>query len=357
MELAELGVPRPQDHERVVLITDRVSGLEALVAIHSTALGPAFGGCRMRPYRNRQEALRDVLRLSRAMTLKSAFARLPFGGGECVVIGDPSTAKTKALLLALGRGLNALGGANLTSDDSGTSVLDMDLLRRVIPFARGLPQPDGTACPAAAYGTFQAIRAAASHRFGSPDLAGRAIAVQGLGALGLRLCRYLAEAGAILKVSDLDPARVALAVAELQAIAVSPDRILAEPADVLSPNALGGIFNDTTVPLVRAPVIAGAANNQLQARRHGQALQRRGITFVPDFAANVGGVIDVAMEGPGYSCDRVLAACDRIFDNVHELLSLAGASGAAPFLLAEEMAKARIRNARAQPPLVAGSAR
>jgi leucine dehydrogenase len=332
-------------HERVVRISDAASGLDAIVAIHSTALGPAFGGCRMKPYRSRDEALRDALRLSRAMSLKTAFAGLPFGGGKCVVIGSPATQKSEALLLALGQALNELGGTYLTADDSGTSVMDMEVMRRVTPYARGLPQANGAACPAAAYGTYLAIKAAVAHRFGRGDLAGVHVAVQGLGALGLRLCRYLHEAGCRLTVSDTDPVRVAMAVAEFGAQAVAPEEIMSVGADVLSPNALGGVINDDTVPLIRAPVVAGAANNQLHLPRHGIGLYRRGITLVPDFVANVGGVIDVALEGPGYSEGRVLEACGDIYGNVAGLLAEADRVGVAPFVLAERMALDRIAGA------------
>lgn len=352
VSVRQIGANLHTGHESLYAVRDAASGLDALIAIHSTALGPAFGGCRMRPYPSRQAALRDALRLSHAMTRKAAMAGLPFGGGKCVVIGDPATQKTEALLLALAEAIHSLGGAYLTADDSGTTVRDMELMRRVTPHARGLVMATGQACPAAAYGTFMAIQAAVAHRFGRTDLKGRRIAVQGLGQLGMALCAYLAEAGARLFVADALAERVEMARRAFGAVAVPTDQILSCPADVLSPNAYGGVISAAVVDRIRAPIVAGGANNQLVSSHLGEALHRRGILFVPDYVANVGGVIDVAMEGPGYSPDKVLRACESIFQTTARLLTQARRLGLAPAALADRMAADRVaQSARGQSPL------
>ena len=336
--LTELGTALHSAHERVYALTDRATRLEAFIAIHSTARGPAFGGCRMRTYPSRQAALRDALRLSQAMSRKAALAQLPFGGGKCVVMADPKTQKTEALLLALAEGIDRLGGAYLTADDSGTTVRDMEVLRRVTPHARGLVMPSGDACPAAAHGTFMAIQAAVRFRFGRFDLRGRRIAVQGLGALGMVLCDYLARAGADLIVADVVPERVQQAVRNFGAKAVSPDEILSVQADVLSPNAFGDVICDATLPEIRAAIVVGGANNQLRGPRHGEALHRRGILYVPDYVANAGGLIDVSMEGPDYDSARVLRRCESIYHTTLRLLNDADRKGISPSRLADQMA-------------------
>lgn len=340
--LTELGTALRPEHERVFAVSDGATGLQAIIAIHSTARGPAFGGCRMRPYPSGRAALRDALRLSQAMSRKAALAGLPFGGGKCVVLGDPETCKSEALLRALGQAIDRLGGAYLTADDSGTTVQDMEVLRRVTPHARGMPLPSGEACPAAAFGTFMAIQAAMTHRFGRCDLGGRRIAVQGLGALGMRLCAYLAAAGADLYVADTRLERVQQAVWDFGAEAVPVERILSMEADVLSPNAFGDVICDATVPLIRAPIVVGGANNQLRGPRHGLALHRRGIVYVPDYIANAGGLIDIAMEGPGYAPDRVLRACETIYHTTARLLREADRLDLAPSQLADRIAAERI---------------
>lgn len=342
VDIAELGPPRSSGHERIFSIADRATGLMAYVAVHDTTLGPAFGGCRMRNYPSRFAALRDAMRLAQAMTCKSAMAGLDFGGGKCVVMGDPARHKTDALLLALAQGIHQLGGIYHTADDSGTSVRDMEVMRRVTPFARGLALPSGKACPAAAYGAFLAIQAAVAHCFGRSDLMNRRIAVQGLGELGMRLCAYLAEAGARLIVADTRADRADQAARDFGAQVVLPEDILSCPADVLSPNAYGGVINDATVPRFRARIIAGAANNQLRFAHHGEALRQRGILFVPDYVVSAGGVIDVAQEGPGYSPALVLRACEAIYQTTARLLRDADRAGLAPSTLADQTVARRI---------------
>jgi leucine dehydrogenase len=341
IHLTELGPTLRSGHERVVLVTDGATGLRAFIAIHSTARGPAIGGCRIRAYPSQHAALRDALRLSGAMSRRAAFAGLPFGGGACVVMANPAM-KTDAMLRALGEAVHRLGGNFIITADSGTDVLDLEVIRGVTPYARGLPMTSGEACPAAAYGTFLALQVAVSHRYGKPGLAGRRIAVQGLGKVGMRLCGYLAKAGARLVVADPNADRVAQAASEFDATGVTVRRILSVKADVLTLNAFGDVICDAVLPTLRAPVIVGAANNQLRAPRHGIALDRRGILFVPDYVANAGSLIDVAMEGPGYSPERVLRACESIWHHTARLLCEADLLGVAPSDLAERTAAERM---------------
>lgn len=340
--LTELGTSCRSGHERVVAISDPATGLQAFVAIHSTARGPAFGGCRMKAYPSRGAALRDALRLSQAMSRKAALAGLPFGGGKCVVLANPETQKTDDLLRALARAIDRLEGSYLTADDSGTSVRDMEVMRAVTPYARGLPLPTGEACPAAAYGTFLALKAAVAHRYGRSDLGGCRVAVQGLGNLGMRLCEYLAEAGATLIVADPRHDRADEAVRRFGATVVPADRILSVAAEVFSPNAFGDVICDASLPRIRAGLVVGGANNQLRSARHGLALHQRGILYVPDYVANAGGLIDIAMEGPAYRPSDVLRACQSIQHTTSRLLREAEQSGLAPSELADRIAADRM---------------
>lgn len=342
-----------QDHEQVVFVCDPATGLRAIIAVHSTARGPAFGGCRMWPYAGDEEALRDVLRLSAGMTLKAAVMGLPFGGGKSVIIGDPARDKTPELLHAMGRAVHALGGRYLMADDVGTTVRDMAVIRDVTPHARGLADAVGDPCPATAWGVFQGMLAAAEHAFGSADLAGRIVAVQGLGSVGMRLCHYLHAAGARLVVSDIDPRRVETAAALFGAAAVAPDRILSVEADVLSPNALGAVLDDTSIPAIRARVVCGAANNQLAESRHGEALHRHGILYAPDFVVNAGGLIDVAHEGPGYDPAAVLRDCERIRTVAAELFQRAARADRPTAEVALDMAAENLPGRPSEPRLAA----
>lgn len=331
-----------QDHEQVVFVRDPATGLRAIIAVHSTARGPACGGCRMWPYATEEEALRDALRLSAGMTLKAAVMGLPFGGGKSVIIGDPARDKTPELLHAMGRAVHGLGGRYLTADDVGTTVGDMAVIRQVTPYARGLAGADGAPCPATAWGVYQGMLAAVEHAFGSPDLAGRTVAVQGLGSVGLRLCGFLHAAGAKLLVGDIEPARVEAACRRFGATAVEPGAILGTEADVLSPNALGAVLDDRSIQHIRARVVCGAANNQLAESRHGEALHRRGILYAPDFVVNAGGLIDVAHEGTGYDPAAVLRDCERIRRIAAEVFQRAAREGRPTAVVALDMAAAAL---------------
>jgi len=286
-------------HEEIYRVEEPSVGLLGFIAVHSTRLGPAAGGLRMRPYASDAEALTDVQRLSEGMTYKNAAAGLPLGGGKAVIIGDPGTEKTPALLRAFGRAIQSLDGRYITAEDMGMSPADMGILAEETSCAAGLADGEfasGDPSPITARGIFNAIRTARAHKHGSPDLAGVTVAVQGLGHVGWYLCKFLHEAGAKLVVTDIDQARVEQAIAEFGARAVPLAGIYAAEADVFAPCAIGGILNADTIPQLKADIVAGGANNQLASAGDGAALHARGILYAPDFVANGGGIINVATE-------------------------------------------------------------
>lgn len=337
------------EHEQVSFFHDAASGLRAIVVIHNTVRGPALGGCRMHPYPSDQDALTDALRLARAMSCKNAVAGLPFGGGKSVIIGDPRRDKTPALLRAMARCVDSLGGRYIAADDVGTTVRDMELMRTVTRHAAGMADENGEPCPATAWGVFHAMRAVARHAFDRDSLRGLRVAVQGLGSVGFKLSEILSAHGARLQVADLDAQRVARAVEKWGAQPMLCSEILGVAADILAPCAMGGVINDVSIPQLRCRAIVGAANNQLAAPEHADALADAGILYAPDFVVNAGGVIDVAHEGIGYDPQRVLAACESIHDTVASLLECAQDRGVTPLQVAEDLAAERLRRGRAWP--------
>ena len=346
-EAAVFHHPDCDDHEQVLFARDVSAGLRAIVAVHSTVLGPAFGGCRMWPYRDETEALTDALRLARGMTYKAAICALPYGGGKSVILSDARQAKTPALLEAMGRVVERLGGRYIIADDIGTSLDDLRIMRGVTAHTAAATLAAGQPLPVTACGVFQAIRAAVAHALGRADLEGLRVAVQGLGNVGLPLCRQLAAAGATLIVTDLDPARAALAMQTLGAVAVEPDAIYAQAADVFAPCALGAVLNDRTIPQLGAKIVCGGANNQLAAARHATTLAARGILFVPDYIANAGGVIDFHQERIGDDTpDAVLGAVARIHEITRDVLKRAARAGETPLAVADEIVLGRLAAAR-----------
>ena len=329
------------NHEVVAFGRDVASGLRCIVAIHNTVRGPALGGTRMWNYETEDQAITDALRLSRGMTYKAAVANLPYGGGKAVIIGDPRTQKTEALLLAYGRFVESLNGRYITAEDVGTTVADMDIVRQETGYARGLSAGHGNPSPATAYGVFMAIRAAVRYRFGGDDLSNLTVAVQGLGNVGSRLCAYLAEAGARLIVADVRKEAVRKAVRELGASSVAPEEIFEAQADVFAPCALGAVINDDTIPRLKADIVVGAANNQLAEPHHGEQLRRRGILYAPDYVANAGGLYDVAYEGTGMSSDEVLKPVASIGDTLIDIFARADAAKVATNVVADRIAEAR----------------
>ncbi|MEL0435873.1 Glu/Leu/Phe/Val family dehydrogenase [Phycobacter sp. K97] len=286
-------------HEAIYRVENAASGLTGFIAIHSTQLGPAAGGLRMRPYESEAQALEDVRRLSEGMTYKNAAAGLPLGGGKAVIIGDPATQKTPEMLRAFGRAIHSLTGRYITAEDMGMSPADMGILAEETPFVAGLASGEfasGDPSPITARGIFNAIRTARAHKAGSAGLSGVTVAVQGLGHVGWHLCRLLRDAGAKLIVTDVDASRLEKAKAEFDARPVATTKIYSVQADIFAPCAVGGILNAETIPQLRVGIVAGGANNQLATSEDAQALQARGILFAPDFIANGGGIINVATE-------------------------------------------------------------
>ena len=328
------------DHEEVWKIADPKTGLTGFIALHSTALGPAAGGLRMRPYATPQEALEDVLRLSRGMTYKNAAAGLPLGGGKAVIIGDPARDKTPELLRAMGRAVDRLQGRYWTAEDMGMSPADMRVIRSETGFVAGLEDGrngSGDPSPVTARGIFNAMRVAARHRFGSPDLAGRRVLVQGLGHVGAWLCQYLHEAGATLAVTDTDGDRIARITARHGAEALAPESIYAAPGDIFAPCAIGGILNETTIPQLQVGLVVGGANNQLADDADADRLAARGILYAPDYVANGGGIINVATEilrirdRDSFVAERL----DALAATLDRILTRAAQTGTSPARIAD----------------------
>ncbi|NND75699.1 MAG: Glu/Leu/Phe/Val dehydrogenase [Ilumatobacter sp.] len=342
--------PEFDGHEQVVHCHDESVGLRAIIAIHDTTLGPAAGGCRMQPYASEADALTDVLRLSKGMSYKNALAGLRLGGGKCVVLADPSTPEKHALLHALGRHVQSLGGRYWTAIDVGVGPADVDVVADECDyvFTRASEYPAGfDPSLFTALGTFTALRAAAEHVWGTDDLHGRTVAIQGLGATGRDLARQLHEAGATLVVADIDRAVVSHVVNAYGATAVDPATIHAQPVDVFAPCALGSVVDDDTLPAIGARVICGTANNQLAEARHGEALRAAGISYVPDYVANGGGVIGAAARiYSSPTLDESRAAVARIYDTTRQILTRAAAESRPPSDIADDMARRIIAAAR-----------
>ncbi|TLX58489.1 amino acid dehydrogenase [Stutzerimonas nosocomialis] len=342
--------PEFDDHEQVAFCHDRACGLKAIIAIHSSRLGPALGGLRMYPYANDDDALRDVLRLSRGMTYKSALAELPLGGGKAVIIGDPHAERSDALMHAMGDFVDSLGGRYITAPDSGTGVAEMQAIaQRTRHVAGALPREaldggtrSGDPSPSTAYGVFIGLREAVRHRLGRGDLTGVRVAIQGVGHVGYSLAQQLREAGAQLWVSDVHDASVQRAVAELDANAVRPQDIYGLDVDVFAPCAMGAILNRDSLEALRAPVIAGAANNQLATADIAEALRARGCLYAPDYAINAGGIIDVCYERIGGSAAQVRSHVERIGPTLREIFQRADAEGCTTTAVADRLARERL---------------
>ncbi|HEV7369604.1 Glu/Leu/Phe/Val dehydrogenase [Arenibaculum sp.] len=333
------------NHEQVVFAADPETGLRAIIAIHDTTRGPALGGCRMWAYADEQSAINDALRLSRGMTYKNALADLPLGGGKSVIIGDARTAKTAGLMAAMGRAVDALGGRYVVAEDVGTTVEDIEVIRRHTNHVAGVAHGGGDPSPATAFGVFSGIRAAVEHKLRRTSLDGVRVAVQGLGHVGQNLCRHLAGEGAKLYVSDIWPENVARVVEEHGATAVDPDAIYGVDADVFAPCALGAVINDDTLPRLSVSIVAGAANNQLAEDRHGVELARRGILYAPDYVINAGGVISISHEREpgGYDRERAFRHVARIHDTLKLIIERAEREGVPTNLAADRIAQERFR--------------
>lgn len=334
------------EHEQFVLCSDTASGLKAIIAIHDTTLGPSLGGCRMWPYASEDEALEDVARLSRGMTYKAAAAGLNLGGGKSVLIGDPKKDKSEAMFRVFGRFIQGLSGRYITAEDVGTTVSDMVHVRMETRFVTGIPSSQGGSgdpSPFTALGVFRGMKACAHKVYGTDDLSGRRVAIQGMGNTGWYLATYLKAEGATLLVTDIDTDRVKRAVVELGAEAVAPDAIYGADVDIFSPAALGGIINDQTIPALKARIVAGSANNQLADEgKHGAELRERGILYAPDYVINAGGLINVANELIGYNKDLATAQVNAIGEIITRIIHMAESDKVSTHVAANKLAEDRI---------------
>ncbi|HET7325899.1 MAG TPA: Glu/Leu/Phe/Val dehydrogenase dimerization domain-containing protein [Nocardioidaceae bacterium] len=338
---------RHPGHEQVVYCSDEATGLRAIIGIYSTALGPALGGTRFYAYDSEDDALADVLNLSKGMAYKAALAGLDLGGGKAVIIGDPEQVKSEGLLRAYGRFVQSLGGRYYTACDVGTFSADMDLVARECDFVTGRTVEHGGAGDSSvltAYGVFQGMRAAAEVAWGAPTLAGKRVGVAGVGKVGKHLVDHLRADGAEVVVTDVDEravGRVTRAHPEVTVVD-DTDAMVGSRLDVYAPCALGGAVSDATVDALSAKVICGAANNQLAHEGIGKSLDQRGILYAPDYCVNAGGLIQVADELEGFSFDRAKARAERIFDTTKRVLALAATEGVPAAAAADRLAERRM---------------
>jgi valine dehydrogenase (NAD+) len=334
-------------HEQVVFCQDRHTGLKAIIGIYSTALGPALGGTRFYPYANEEDALTDALHLSRAMAYKNALAGLDLGGGKAVIWGDPAELKSEALLRAYGRFVQSLNGRYYTACDVGTYVHDMDVVARETAFVTGRSVEHGGAGDSSiltAWGVFQGMRAAAEHTWDSPTLAGRRVGIAGLGKVGKYLAGHLIEDGAAVVATDVNEAALEWARTTYPQIDLVADTraLITSDIDVYAPCALGGALDDDTVPVLRAKVVTGGANNQLAHPGIEKMLEERGILYTPDYVVNAGGVIQVADEIEGFNFERAKLRATGIFATTQRILELADEEGVPPAVAADRLAERRM---------------
>lgn len=350
--------PEFDQHESLHYVQDPHSGLKAIIAIHSTALGPAAGGCRRWQYTSDADALTDALRLSRGMTYKNAIAGLKFGGGKAVILADDAAPKSAELFRAFGQAVDGLGGHYITAEDVGCSVEDMHYVNETTAYVSGLPKSGDSAggdpSPMTALGVFLGIQAAAKARLDTDSLKGISVAVQGVGHVGLHLCQLLHEAGAKLIVADVDRDNLQLARDALPVTEVAPTELLYSDVDVLAPCALGNILTSHTIPKLKAKIVAGAANNQLATEADGKRLADRDILYAPDYVINAGGIINVAHEYYGNSSDeRVRADVARIPGRLDLIFAEAKTTGRPTNVIADELAQRIVADADRESPVAA----
>lgn len=334
------------DHEQVTYITDEESGLRGIISVHDTSLGPALGGTRMYDYEDEAAALRDGLRLSRAMTYKAAAADLDLGGGKAVIWGAPAQRKDEALLRAYGRAVEDLGGKYVTSVDVGTSVPDMDVIAEETEHVVGTSGGLGDPSPITAHGVFHSVRSVVEHLDGPRGIGDAAVAIQGLGKVGSGLAERLVEAGASVTVTDVNEENLEALVAEYDVDTVAPDEIYDVACDVFSPCAVGGVVNDGTIPRLDCEAVVGAANNVLERAAHADALRDRGILYAPDYVVNAGGLITVAKEHYDGSRDEAYAEAEAIGDRLLRMIERADEEGTTVLAAANRYAEDRLAGAR-----------
>lgn len=330
-------------HEQVVFCHDEASGYRGIIAIHSTRLGPAVGGTRFWNYATEEEAIIDALRLSRGMTYKCAAAGMPLGGGKAIIIGDNKSVDREKLFRAHGRFVERLGGRYITAEDVGTSPADMELIALETSYVGGLAGKGGDPSPWTGLGAYRAMQASAKYRWGSDDLGGKRVAIQGCGNVGYNLAKELSAAEARLIVSDVDAAKMKRAVEEFRATPASPENIYSAEADVFAPCAMGGIINDRTLPQLKAEIICGAANNQLLEDRHGDALEERGILYAPDYVVNSGGVLSGGADLFGWSPEKVREKVRAIYDTLLSILEIAKLERVPTYKAADRLAERRLQ--------------
>ncbi|MGE0764084.1 MAG: Glu/Leu/Phe/Val dehydrogenase dimerization domain-containing protein [Bdellovibrionales bacterium] len=334
------------EHEEVIFCHNKEVGLKAIIAIHNTTLGPALGGTRMWPYASEEEALIDVLRLSKGMTYKAAAAGLNLGGGKAVIIGDSKKHKTEGLFRAFGAYINSLQGKYITAEDVGTSVNDMEYVFMETPFVTGIPKSlggSGDPSPYTAHGVLMGIKASVKEKLHTDSLQGVRIAVQGLGNVGSNLVEYLVKEGAQVTVADIDPERVKKITTKHSLKALDPETIVMSECDVFAPCALGAVINDRTIGNLKCKIIAGGANNQLAETRHGDALMELGILYAPDYVINSGGLMNVFVELEGYSPDRAFDKTKAVYDNLMTVFKIAKTEKITTHKAADRLAEARIK--------------
>ncbi|MBF6609037.1 MAG: Glu/Leu/Phe/Val dehydrogenase [Flavobacterium sp.] len=340
------GQPSFDNHEQIVFCHDKDTGLKAIIGIHNTVLGPALGGTRMWNYNNEWEALNDVLRLSRGMTYKSAITGLNLGGGKAVIIGDSKIDKTPAMITKFGQFVHSLSGKYITAEDVGTTTPDMDLIRDVTPHVTGISEArggSGNPSPVTAYGVYMGMKAAAKYKFGSENLSGRKILVQGIGHVGETLVDYLTKEGAIVQIADINEARLREISSKYGAAIFAEDDLYSADVDIYAPCALGATVNDHTINKIKAKVIAGAANNQLAVEEvHGKILREKGILYAPDFLINAGGIINVYAEIVGYDKAEALRRTENIYNTTLEIFHYADANNLTTYQAALLLAQNRI---------------
>lgn len=331
------------EHEQIVVNYDEETGLKAIIAIHDTSLGPALGGTRLWNYDNEEEALIDVMRLSKGMTYKNAAAGLNLGGGKAVVIGDADEIKSEELWRAFGRFVQSLNGRYITAEDVNTTVEDMSYIAEETDFVTGLPATSGNPSPVTAFGVWKAMKATADEVYGTPDLEGKTVAIQGVGHVGYHLAKHINEEGGNLIVTDIKQENIDKVVEDFGAEVVEPDEIFGVDCDIFAPCALGAVINDDTIPQLKSDIVCGAANNVLKDEgKHGDKLDEIGILYGPDYIANAGGVINVYDELQGYNRDRAINRASKIYDNMKKVIEISKRDNIPTYKAADIMAEERI---------------
>jgi len=347
-EPAVLGQMAQFDHEQILFCNDKATGLRAIIAVHDTTLGPSLGGTRMWPYKSETEALKDVLRLSRGMTYKSAISGLNLGGGKAVIIGDPRTQKNEALMRRFGRFVDSLNGQYITAEDVGINPKDMEYVSLETDHVAGLSEEvggSGDPSPVTAYGVYMGMKAAAKVAFGTENLNGRKVAVQGVGHVGQYLIDHLMKEKAIVTVTDIHEDKLQEVAGKHDVKVVGPEDIYDVDMDIYSPCALGATVNDATLERLKCKVIAGAANNQLaDENNHGRAVIEKGIYYAPDFLINAGGIINCSWELRGYDRKAALKQTEEIFDTTLSIFELAKKEDIPTYLAANRLAEERVRS-------------